>query len=186
MGKKTSKESSENGLELDKITLSNLSSNSVPQKPTPKSPPAAEKNDHQEKKWLRPALIVTMTTLAVLICLFIVLNRQDFSFSFLSSKTGNTAENCLRVGPISATLANDDIINFSLDIDCGSESLKERLSGRDSQLRDKILAVITAPGTDKLLENKQYEEVKTKIRESLGTVISEPIGEIYFAEMIMY
>lgn len=183
------KDTSENGLELDKINLSQLSPTSVDE-PKPKSPPpppiAEEETFREKKRFRRLTLIIAPAVLAALICLIVIFKQQNFSFGFLSGKTGSSVESYLRVGPISATLANEDIINFSLDIDCGSEALKERLAGKDSQLRDRILSVITAPGTEELLETRQYAEIKAKIKESLGDVTSEPIGDIYFADIIVY
>jgi flagellar basal body-associated protein FliL len=187
MKKNSGGENEKNGLELDKIEIKGHAPNASSPKPAPQpsSPTAAEAPDHLEKKRTRLTLIVAPVALILLIFLIVLFKQQNFSFNFLTGET-STAENYLRVGPISATLANNDIINFSLDIDCRNEDFKEKLSGKDSQLRDKILSVITAPGTEELLENQQYEEVKAKIRESLGNITSEPIGDIYFAEIIVY
>lgn len=191
MKKTTSEVSDESGLELDKIRLPKLPADSAAGKaaPEPSPPPAPEKPGPRKRGRSRLAPVIALGILAVLISVIVLFRQQHLSLNFLNGETAgteNAGERYLRVGPISATLANQDIIIFSLEIDCGDEGLKKRLTARDSQLRDSILSVITAPGTDTLIRNNQYDEVKAKIRKNLSAAVSESIEGIYFAEMIIY
>jgi flagellar basal body-associated protein FliL len=131
-------------------------------------------------------LLTILAILAILMVITIFFKRQELSFTFLGGKGDASMENYLRVGPITATLANEDIIRFSVDIDCMDKKLKERLSGKDSKIRDRIVSIITAPDTEELLKKQRYDEIKTKIKKSLDGISSEPIGDIYFADIIIY
>jgi flagellar basal body-associated protein FliL len=129
-----------------------------------------------------------LTILAVLVLLMALTARfkpQEFSITYQSrqEKPGVPLENYLRVGPVTTTLANEDIVKFSIDIECKTLELKEKLAGKDSQIRDKIIAVLMEPGTDTLIAKRDFEAVKAKIKERLGDL---PVDDIYFSELLLY
>lgn len=200
MAKGPGKKTAEGGLELDKINLSGLASENArkparigdpgvgtenPAAGISDQKPAAD-NALQNKKKFNLALISFLAILALLMALTAFFKQQDFSFSFLSGESDTLFENYLRVGPVTATLANEDIVKFSIDIDCGNADLKEQLAGKDSQIRNKIVDVLTAPGTDELIKKRDYETIKAKIKENLGDLTSDDINDIYFADLLMY
>lgn len=175
-------------MELDKINLSNiLSSDTRESMPAADqaSPPPLGTTSHSKKISIR-ALAAFLAVLALLAVITIFNKQQDITLTYLNGSTSTSLENYLRVGPVTATLANEDIIKFSIDIDCGNADLKEQLAGKDTLIRDKIVAVLTAPGTEALIKKSDYETVKANLKESLGDIGSEPIGDIYVADLIIY
>jgi len=207
MAKKPGEEAAGSGLELDKINLSGLGSGNA-RKPmhvedpgvgvedsvvgskgsasgVPGPKPAAE-NTPQNKKKSNLTLISILAVLALLMALTAFFKQQDYSFTFLSGKSDTSQENYLRVGPVTATLSNEDIVKFSIDIECGNADLKEKLAEKDTQIRDKIVAVLTAPGTEELIKKRDYEAIKAMIKENLGGLGHDAIKEIYFAELLLY
>jgi flagellar basal body-associated protein FliL len=188
MAKKNEQETAESGLELDRMNLSNIVSSGT-QKPKPaegeKTPSSPEKK-LQDRKTSILILITSLSILALIMIVIIFFKQQDLSFTFLQGRTGNPLDNYLRVGPISATLANDDILNLSVDIDCMNDDLKQKLTNKDSLLRDKIVSVITSPDMDELLKKQRYDEIKARIREGIAEVSDEPVGDVYISDLLRY
>lgn len=139
------------------------------------------------KKKARYYLVAVLVgvSLLLLVSATVFFQKQDLSFSLLSGHTGSTSKqkHYLRIGPMSATLSNQDIIKFSVEIDCGNDAAKERLSEMEPLLKNQILAVITAPGTAELFDAHKYEEIKTQIREHIQEGCKEPVVDVYFSEM---
>lgn len=189
MNEKQTQNASKEGLELDKIEI-------------PTSSPSARKNEKKPERTEEPTLSfeipspgrrhfrstlpVILATLAVLIAVGIFFKRQNLTFDYLSEDADQISENLLRVGPVTATLANNDLIRLTLDIDCGEISLKKKLAKKDSLLRDKIVAVLTEPETGDLLKKQQFDEVRDRIKSSLSDIENTSIGEIYFTELLTY
>lgn len=200
MAKEPREKTAGSGLELDKINLSSLAAGNA-RKPShvgdsgsgtkdtaagaADQDPTAE-NTRRNKKKFNLALISVLAILVLLMVLTALFKRQDFSITFQPGESGPSAENYLRVGPVTATLANEDIVKFSIDIDCGNADLKEQLAGKDTQIRDKIVAVLTEPGTEELIKNHDYDAIKAKIKKGLGDLDSESVNDIYFSELLMY
>lgn len=193
MAKEPSKTHLDSGLELDKINLPNISSRDESGPKPAQNPvaggthrkPAPESMPQNEKK-TNLALFSVLAVLVLLMALTAFFKQPNYTFKFLSGESDAPYENYLRVGPVTATLANEDIVKFSIDIDCGSDDLKEQLAGKDTQIRDKIVAVLTAPGTEELIKKREYEAIKAKIKESLDGLGSESINDIYFHELLTY
>lgn len=178
-----------NGLELDKIEIPKRASPKARNKPTANTkqkPAFPPETTSPGKKHLRLTLIAVITTLAVLGTLAIYLKKQDLAISSFSGKNIAVPENYLRVGPISATMKDNDIIRLSVDIGCKNNAIKKRLAEKESLIRHKIVSVLTAPGTDTLIKKHQYDAVRKKIKESIEKMYGEPIGEVYFAELLTY
>lgn len=177
------------GLELDTIELPTppLSSSGHKSRSDtePKSTFSLETASHGQRH-LRLTFTAVITTLALLAALAIYLKKQSLEVSFLSLEKKAASDSYLRVGPISATLKNNEVIRLSLDIGCENDAAKKRLAEKDSRIRDKIVSVITAPDTITLLEKHQYDAVRSKIKEGLEKLYGEPVGEIFFAELITY
>lgn len=149
-------------------------------RPEPVEAPA-ETGPNRKKRYVVP--IIAGALIVLLIVLAFQYARQDFTLSLESAKQGGISESFLRIGPISATLPNSDVVHLSVDIGCRNTSEKERLSKKESMLRNSILAVITAPETGKLFEDQQYDEIKGQIKKDIEKVTENPVGEIYFSEL---
>jgi flagellar basal body-associated protein FliL len=177
------------GLELDKIEILTHASPDIVRKPTSdtewKSAFSA-KTASPAKKHLRLMVAAVITTLALLVIMAVYMRKLNLAVSFLSSESTAVSENHLRIGPISATMNNNELIRLSVDIECKNDVIKKRLAEKDSRIRDKIVSVITAPGTETLFKNHQYDAVRAKIKESLGKIDGESVSEVYFAELLIY
>lgn len=189
MEKKHSSQPPGSGLELDKIEIPTRSSPDAIRKSTSgaeqKSAFSSE-TASSGKKHLLLILTAVITTLALLAALAAFLKKQDLAVSYFSVEKTVGSENYLRVGPISATMKNNEIIRLSVDIGCENKAIKKRLAEKDPLIRDKIVSVLTAPGTETLLKKQQYDTVRAKIKESLEQIYGESIGEVYFAELLTY
>ena len=188
MAKNNGKKSSENGLEIDRINLSNISSN-APRKPMPaadQKPSPSSESKFRNKKVTILTLAISLSVLALALVFSFFFKQQSLTFTYLSGEKGPALENHLQVGPISATLANDDIINLTVDIDCKNNDIMKQLDGKDSLIRDKILDILTAPDTTELLNKQQYNEIKTRIRKSLADISSDDIGPVYISDLLIY
>ncbi len=176
------------GLELDKINLSDFAQGNAlrPMPDADESPQQPPDNASKRYKKFRMALFAILGILVLLMALIALVKQQDLSFGLFTGKSDGSLKGHLKVGPISATLSNDDIIRFTVDIDCGNEKLKDVLSKRDSQIRDKIVSIITTPEAEQLLEKRQYDALKSKIRKGLDDITTEPIGDVYFSDLITY
>jgi flagellar basal body-associated protein FliL len=181
--------SADGGLEIDKISLANIYSKNggepmaggdagQPTPPPAAGPPRGDKNSNL-------ALLAFLAVLALLMALTALFKNQDFSITLLpgANKSDAPLETYLRVGPVTTTLANEDIVKFSIDINCKTPELKKQLAGKDSLIRDKIIAVVTEPETETLIAKRDYEAVKAKIKERLGDL---PVEDIYFSELLLY
>lgn len=177
------------GLELDKLELPGHSSQEAVRElaADPEQEPAlSSEPGYFGRRHLRLTLTAVITTLALLTVLAMYLKKQDLKISPLSLKRGALSDSYLRVGPITATIRDNEIIRLSLDIECRNDAAKERLAEKDSRIRDRIVSVITAPDTETLLRNQQYDAVRANIRKSLEKVYGESIGEVYFVELLTY
>lgn len=137
----------------------------------------------KENMTLRSILLIT--GLVLLMALTALLQKNNLSFSFFSEESKVAPKSYLRVGPVTTTLANEDIIEFSVDIDCGNAKRKTKLAKKDSEIRDTIMSVLTTPGTEELIRNREYDVIKSKIKERLAG-ISAPIEDVYVAEILLY
>ena len=189
MAKKQSETPSGDGLELDRIELPSLASPGKQSEsmPDPEREPAAHRGTGSSaKRGFRPLLIALTATLAMLEITAVYLWRQELKVSSLSFEGAPVSGSYLRVGPISTTIQNNEVIRLTLDIGCKNDTTKEKLAEKDSRIRDIVVSVITAPDTAPLLEKHQYDAVRAKIKERLGKLGSEPIGEVYFSELLTY
>lgn len=189
MEKKQSKTPAGGGLELDRLEIPDRSSPNAVRKPTAdpelKSTLFSDIGSFGKKRlWLTVTAVAT--TLVLLAALALFLKRQYLKVSFLALKNIAVSDSYLRVGPITATIKNDEVVRLSLDIECKNNSVKKRLAEKDPLIRDKIVSVITAPETGALLKNHQYEAIRAKIKENLKRIYGESIGEVYFAELLTY
>ena len=189
MRKNPSKNTSESGLELDKLEILERSSPKTAVESTADSgreSTLSSETGSSGKRHLWLALAAVTVTLALLTAIAIYMKKQDLKVSVLTLKKTSFSESYLRVGPITATIQNDEIMRLSLDIGCKNDAAKKRLAEKDPRVRDKIVSIITAPDTKTFLKNHQYEAVRAKIKESLEKIYDEPIGEVYFAELLTY
>ena len=188
MVKDPDKKTAKNGLEIDKINLSNIPANdtskAVPAADQAPSPPPEKMPRNRNVSIL--AVAITLAGLALFLGITVFFKQQDLTFDYLSGTTDSSLENYLRVGPVTATLANEDIVKFSIDIDCGNADLKTQLTEKDTQIRDKIVSVLTAPETEELIKKRDYEAIKAILKESLGDMGLESIRNIYVADLLMY
>ena len=189
MGEKPLENMSGNGLELDRLELPSRSSPETVDKSTAGSEQKtalSSGTDWFRKRHLWLALTAVTVTLALLTIMAIYMKKQNLEVSFLTLKNTSFSNSYLHVGPVTATIRNDEIIRLSLNIACKNDAVKERLAEKDSRIRDKIVSVISAPETKTLLENHQYEVIRGKLKQSLDTIYGNAIGEIYFDELITY
>ena len=186
MAKDPDKETAENGLERNKINLSNIlsedSSKSVPA--ADQTPPPATMPNSGKRSILSVAVILSVLALLAIIAIFF--KQQDLTITYMTGTTDTSPENYLRVGPVTATLANEDIVKFSINIDCRNADLKAQLAEKDTQIRDKIVSVLTAPETEELIKKRDYEAIKAVLKESFGDIGPESIRNIYIADLLMY
>jgi flagellar basal body-associated protein FliL len=150
-------------------------------RPEPDKVPA-KTGSKRKKRYVGP-IIAGVLAVLLIILVFQYAARHDFTLALNSGKQGGTSEHFLRVGPISATLPNSDIVHLTVDIGCGSDSEKERLSKKESMVRNAILSVISGPETGKQFEDQRYDEIKDRIKKNIEKVTENPVGEIYFSEL---
>jgi len=188
MAKIYGKKPADGGFELDRINLTSfVSGNSrkpaenAGQAPAPENAPRRDRQSHM-------SLVTFLAILALLMAFTALFKKQEFTFNLPSetSRSGTHLENYLRVGPVTATLANEDIVKFSIEIDCGNAEMKERLAGKDTQIRDQIVSILTEPGTEELIAKRDFKAVKAKIKERIGSIGTVPVEEIYFSELLLY
>ena len=189
MVKYPDKETVESGLELDKINLSNILSDDSSKSVLPETDrtptPPPETTPRNEKSPILPAVVIlaVVASLAVIAFFF---KQQDLTINYMTGTTDTSPENYLRVGPVTATLANEDIVKFSIDIDCRNADLKAQLAEKDTQIRDKIVSVLTAPETEALIKKRDFEAIKAMLKESFADISPESIRNIYVADLLMY
>lgn len=130
-------------------------------------------------------LVAILAVLALLMALTALFKPDDLSFTIRpeTETSDSPLENYLRVGPVTTTLANEDIVKFTIDIECQNAELKEKLARKDSQIRDNIIAVLTEPGTETLISKRDFDTIKAKIKERLSDL---PVNEIYLSELLLY
>jgi flagellar basal body-associated protein FliL len=188
MAKTFGKKTVDGGLEIDKISLTNLAL-TPPRKSTTQTDPAGRPaNSEGAYPGVKKTNLVVLAVLAVLVLLMALtalFKPQEFSITFRqgTEKPNAPLKNYLRIGPITTTLANEDIVKFSIDIECENAKLKEWLAGKDALIRDKVIAVLTEPGTEAFLVKRDYESVRAKILERLSDL---PVSNIYFSELLLY
>jgi flagellar basal body-associated protein FliL len=187
MAKSIGKKAVDGGLEIDRISLANLVS-----KKNHKTKTAADAAGRPAHPTAGPgikkanlALLGVLAVLVLLMGLTALFKPHEFSLTFRqgTGKSNTPHADYLRVGPITTTLANEDIVKFSIDIKCKNIKVKEQLARRDSQIRNTIIAVLTAPGTEAFIVKRDYESVRVKIKESLSDL---PVDDIYFSELLLY
>lgn len=190
MAKTFGKKTGDGGFEIDKVSLANLASKSTRNPTTATDPadrPAPPKSEGARFgiKKTNLAVLAVLAVLMLLMALTAFFKPQEFSITFRqgTEKPDVPLKNYLRIGPITTTLANEDIVKLSIDIECKNAELKEWLAGKDALIRDKVIAVLTEPGTETFLVKRDYESVKTKIKERLGDL---PVDSIYFSELLLY
>lgn len=191
MAKIPGNNSTEGGLELDEISISGIAPDSSQDPKAGRGPEAggpassAPEDTPRGKKKVNLPLMIFLGVLVLLMALTAVFKKQDFSISRLtgSEKGASPLESYLRIGPVTTTLVNEDIVKFSIDIDCKTPELKAQIAGKDSQIRDDIIAVLTDPETGALIARRDFEAVKVRLKERFGDL---PVGDIYFSELLLY
>ena len=126
---------------------------------------------------------ICVAVLLVAVVGFVCVHNQKISLSFFSGGSGNSSKNILRVGPISTTLANNDVIRFSMDIGLESESAEKNLAEKTAIIKNQIISTIMAPETAELIETHQYDLVKAKIHEALERTTGESVTGVYFSDL---
>lgn len=176
------------GLELDTLDGFTIPTvKSVKQTPrTPQELDSGQEKNRSDRKFLYVGPAIAVFLLVLLTVLAFQYARQDLSLSFQGGSRGGTSEHYLRVGPVSATLPNSDIVKLSVDIGCRNKSDRKRLAEKDSLLRNQIVSVLTEPETGSLFEDQRYDEVKAKIKKGLEQIGEKPVGEIYFSELRVF
>jgi flagellar basal body-associated protein FliL len=180
------------GLELDTLddfiipdAKSSEPGPSPEKEPRPESVSAPKATGPNRKnRYLGPT--VALLLLVLIIVLAFQFARQDFNLSLQPKSQSSTSEHFLRVGPVSATLPNSDIVQLSVDVGCRNSSEKKRLAQKDSLMKSEIVSIITAPETGKLFEDQQYDEIKARIKKGLEKISDEPVGEVYFSELRIF
>lgn len=182
-------ESPGDGLELDKLEIPKRSPSiqkSTQKTDSPEKSFRSSEKSRSGKRHLRLPAATVITTLVFIVAAGIFFNRGDLTLGYLSREADSVQESLLRIGPVTATMANNDIIRLTLDIDCGEASLKQKLSEKDSLIQDKIISVLTDPETEALLEEQEFDAVRTMIKTSLYGIDDSSIDEVYFVELLTY
>ncbi len=183
----------DNGLELDKIDVGGppprQSSRKAPQSngdqpPLPTTAPSVG--------WRRPSLLLIAAVAMVGFTAFF-LQQKTFFFNFLTGGGGNTHEEYLRVGPLTASLAQKELVRLTIDIDCNSKRLKEKIATADARLRNRIVAVLADPAVESLYRKRNFKAIKARIRSEIRAELRpeladarKDIGPIYIAELLLY
>ena len=129
---------------------------------------------------------ICITALLLITVGLIFFQKQELSFSLLSDSSKISSKNYLRVGPISTTLSNSNIIRFSMDIGLENESSKEKLAEKKAFVKNQIISTITKPGTAELIESRRYDLIKAKIQENIEKTTGETVSDVYFSELRIF
>jgi flagellar basal body-associated protein FliL len=180
-----------NRFDRNKMEISKrASSGTVPEpasaaKPESASPPETVSSARRRRRF-QPVLVALTATFALLAVTALYLWRQELKIPSLSFRNTVVSGNYLRVGPISTTIRDNEVIRLSLEIGYRNDAAKRRLIQKNSRIRDTIVSVLTEPDTTVLLEKHQYEAVRKKIKAHLRKMCAEPIDEVYFSELLTY
>jgi flagellar basal body-associated protein FliL len=200
LNEKGKESSSDGGLELDRFdvvlphqsgTIDRESSPSegeftLERDDSPKGGAGALDREGPPKHRLWAIFSAVIIGLLVIAVGWAVFHRGNFVHFRMNEGPRVSTENYLRVGPVRATLANKDTVQVSIQIECKSNAIKKRLTGKDSLIRDQIIEVLTDPATKELLQAHAYDAIKSKLRARIKTVVGDDIGKVYLADLLEY
>jgi hypothetical protein len=173
------------GLELDKIEISlpRLSASPPPRSPEPLAPPP-ETEEKGGRWWMLWSVLIAALTAGTFIGIYRY--KADTALAPIAWNSSGASQDYLTVGPVYATLATSEVVFLSVEIGCPTKEVKNKLSGMEPVLKDRIIAVMGDPETGRLFAAKDFDGVKTRIKADLGAATQEPIGDVFFSQMLRY
>ncbi len=179
------------GIELDQLEIPPLPTTA---RAAPKRRPAERSRvkttpelpaEPKQRTWLKLSIIIGVLLFAGMSILFY--EREELLFLFRTNQTSNLPSQYFRVGPLSATTANNDLVKVTLDIACKNKKLKNKVSKMDSLIQDQIVRVLSRPETQQLLQANDFNTLQANLRMELNTLFPEQaIDDIYFSEFLTY
>lgn len=189
-------ENDKGAIELDKIEIPTL----PPQKKQPKEPqestetkvssapkpeaPVKPPSDLKGQHWKLSIIVGGVALAAVLMFVFY---GNTLNLPFISKKISGPPANYLKVGPVTATISNNDIVKMTVEINCKNKKVKNKLKKMDLVIRDRMLNVLNKPDTQKLLKSNDYNAIRSRIKENLIALMpDQAIQDVYFSEFLTY
>lgn len=185
-----SSEFDDDPIELDKLEIPTIASLNNPAGVTPKitepKPSAAPRPTSKIKgRWWKLSIVMGVLILAAVFLL--IFEGKDINLPFYSNKASKSPANYLKVGPVTATIGNNDIIRMTVEINCKNKKIKNKMMQMDSVIRDRMVNVLNKPDTKKLLESNDYNTLRLRMKKDLSALMpDQAIEDIYFSEFLTY
>jgi flagellar protein FliL len=179
----------DSAIELDKLEIPTLPSKNFQRKEPQRIPVPESKVPLKPAKikglWWKLS-IVAGVLIVTAVCL-ILYEKKDINLQFYTDRASKVPANYLKVGPVTATIGNNDILRLTLEINCKNRKIKNDLKRMDSKIRDKIVNVLNKPDTQQLIKSNDYDTLRARMKKNLNSLLpDEAIEDIYFSQILTY
>lgn len=180
----------ENALELDKVDLSALGSDSErkTESPNPERPTAA----HHREGVSRKKLIAFISAIgAILICGIAAVVVWQFDLLPIDSPKENKPESIaslqVPLEPIRTSLGQAQSLRISLVFVCRSMEDAEVLRKKRAKLKSIVLISLNKQGVAEIILAGRYQQLRNYLKEEVNTYLNgEYVQEIYFSDILRY
>ena len=176
------------GLELDKFNLPDSMH-------TPESGKMAKKG----KKGLEPklsAVYVSNFTIALIIggiilslaFVYLLWDQEIIKVSFIESMPHQQmSERIVTVGPVMASLGNDEHIKMTVQIECKNPKLKDMVSNMQKRIQNKIMLLLANPTARRLVSQGDFNALKPLIKKEVERLLNGgEVESVYFSQITRF
>ena len=182
-----SKEST-NGLELDKIDLSDiLFAPGTEKKAQKKGKKFGIKIPSLNKANFKIALIIGAIILFLTI-VYLLWDQRIIDLPFLESgSTARMSKRIATVGPVMASFGKDDHIKMTIQIECKDTKLKDKVLKLENQIQNKIVLMLNDPKARRLVRQGDFKALKPFIKKEVERLLKNSgVKDVYFSQITLY
>lgn len=174
------------GLELDKIDIAEGTRRSTSA--------AGGRSPHSDgsavsRKRSIPKLVLLATGVGLPIALLLLMWNQGFIELPLlqSQKILRQLAKIATVGPVMTSTELNEHFKITVQIECRTSKLKERLVEIGPVVKNRILMVLNSPEAIELLHRQEYAHLKDRFKIEIQSLLPKnSIKEVYFSEVVRY
>ena len=179
---------STDGLELDKIDLSDLLHAPVTKKKAQKEgKKSGIKIPSLNIANYKIALIIGAIILSLTI-VYLLWDQTIIDLPFIESgSTAQMSKRIVTVGPVMTSFGKDEHVKMTVQIECKNAKLKEKVSELNQRIQNKIMLMLNDPKARRLLRQGDFKALKPFIKKEVERLLKNSgVKDVYFSQITLY
>jgi flagellar basal body-associated protein FliL len=132
-------------------------------------------------------LVIFILLVSVMAVTFMVFGKMNILLNFSKSKDYAKPDTYVSIGPVVSTIDSGDLIRMTLDINCIKKSYRNKVTGLDTEIRNRVIWALQTPQAEKFMASGDYVALRAYLGRNVREVIPDGlVREIYISDLLRF